>query len=206
MWEVTCRRGFSKEVLKNSVAEWGQKDRGLGASRLREFCRWKWELRVPFSFVKWKRLVQSSNSPTQTFLDVPSGAFPDSGQGWYSKNKYILFVLLVGGRGMWHGWARRMLAVGLLRPLAFVFLLLHCNMQEAQNAKKGIFPLISISLLWSALLSLQMSPPSFPMFRCLELSWSQFWPSWVFYKEKHGCCCRNLLSVWVTCFWMVSPL
>lgn len=48
------QKRFLKGSLKNSVAEWGQQYRGLRASSLRKcgYCRWKWELRVPFPFVK----------------------------------------------------------------------------------------------------------------------------------------------------------
>lgn len=66
----------------------------------------------PFPICKMRQIgAQSPNSPTQTFLDVPSGAFPDSRQGLYSKPKQIPFVLssgrwgehvsLVGQRGCW---------------------------------------------------------------------------------------------------------
>ena len=51
-------------------------------------------LRSPFPFGKMREV-----GAAQTFLDVPSGAFPDSRQGLYSKPEQIPFVLPSGTGG-----------------------------------------------------------------------------------------------------------
>lgn len=52
------------------------------------------EVGSPFVICKMRDVgPQSPDSPTQTILDVPSRALPDSTQGLYSKSKQIPFVL-----------------------------------------------------------------------------------------------------------------
>lgn len=158
-WEMPWRRGFLKESLKNSVAEWGQQGRGLGASSLGGGGGhgWKWELRSPFPFCKMREVgVQSPNSAAQTFLDVPSGAFPDSRRGSYSKSRQIPSVLPSEP-----GWARTVLESLFSAPRLFCLpttILQHAGSPNCQN--RGSSPPVLVSLLGAAPPSLQMSPPA----------------------------------------------
>ena len=76
------------------MAEWGWQGRALGAWGLRRGRHYAWELRRPFPFAKMREA-----GAAQTFLEVPSRAFPDSRQGLYSKPGQIRFVLPSGTLG-----------------------------------------------------------------------------------------------------------
>lgn len=110
---------------------------GFGSFRLETLWILQMEtgLESPLSICKMRESgAQSPNSLAQTFLDVPSRAFPDSRQGLYSKSKQIPFVLPSREwGGTWepagHGGCWRSLSPSC--PLL-------CCMQEAQSARAHI--------------------------------------------------------------------
>lgn len=160
-WEMPWRRGFLKESLKNSVAEWGQQGRGLGASSLGGGGGhgWKWELRSPFPFCKMREVgVQSPNSAAQMFLDVPSGAFPDSRRGLYSKSRQISSVLPSEP-----GWAGTVLESLFSAPRLFCLpttILQHAGSPNCQN---GFLPTRSRVPSGSSATISPDVPPCFPL-------------------------------------------
>lgn len=99
----------------------------LGPERGRHYA---WELRSPFPFGKMREA-----GAAQTFLEVPSRAFPDSRQGLYSKPGQIPLSSQVGlgehANLLEQGgcWSHSPLPFGFsVSPLPY------CNMQGARTA------------------------------------------------------------------------
>lgn len=154
---------LEKRFLKGSFEELGlngPQDGSLGASGLREcgYHRWKWELRVPLPICKTRDWCTASKF-SSTFLDVPSGAFPDSRPACIPNPNRFLLSYQVRARGtcdlLGQGcWQSLFSAPRLCSPSAAL------RPAGGPSCPNRIFPPISISLLGPAPLPLQMCPPS----------------------------------------------